>query len=388
MHGLSLGAHFSNGDYSWGRPGNSHHTHHSHHTERTGHHERRAANQSPDAASVSGSAVQGSVKQAVVNQIRMTLTQHFELHQSSVVVAGATADEQAGNDLAGAVSSALNSLSGTSPTEAVAAVNDATTAAIQQTSQALTPSNSGVAPTGLDTAISQIQDQLQSLFSAYLANADAAQGGSSVTASGAKLITNAKGILEIHTQEGDTVTLSFASKSEVSVQNLQAGNGTSQFSSSDIQAFSKSRVSMSVQGDLNADELQAVQDLLGQVNQLADGFFSGDMNAVLSQAGGLKLDSSQLTDYSLHLALKQTFEAYGLNLSLPSAVAAAPDSTSASNGEATAGVDAPPADPAAAPTETATGASPAGDTSAATVDPLTTADGASNPDKTAVASPA
>ena len=368
MHGLSLGAHFTDGRYSWGRPGNSHHTHHSHHVERSGHHKRHAANQLTDASSACGDVAQGTVKQAVVNQIRITLTQHFELHQSSVVVAGATADEQAGNDLAGVVSSALNSLNGTPPTEAVAAVNDATNAAIKQTSQDLTPSDGSVTSMGLDTAITQIQDQLQSLFSAYLSNADATQEGNSVTAMGAKLVSNAKGMLEIHTQEGDTITLNFASKSGVSIQNIQAGDGTAQLSSTDIQAFSKNRVSMSVQGDLNADELQAVRDLLDQVNQLAEGFFSGDMNAALSQAGGLEFYSSQLTDYSLHLALKQSFAAYGLNLNLPSVAAQA--STPESDGNIMAATDAPTADPAAAPTEPATDSSSAGDTSTTTMDPL------------------
>jgi hypothetical protein len=317
MHGLSLGAHNTDGHISWSRPGHSHHTHHSQRSEHAGHHDHSSANQAQDSTAIDGGVSQGAIKQAVVNQIRMTLSQRFELHQTSVSVAGATADEQAGNDLAGAVSSALNSLNGTPPTDAVAAVNDAAGAAIQQTTQALPSGTNADSTSALTTAVTQITDQLQSLFSAYLANTDTVQGGSALTATGAKLISNAKGELQVHTKEGDTVTLSFASKSGVSVQNLQAGNGSTRLSNTDIQAFTSNRVTINVQGNLNANELRAVQDLVGQVNQLADGFFGGDINAALSQSASLNFDSAQLTDYSLHLALKQTFAAYGLSLQLP-----------------------------------------------------------------------
>jgi hypothetical protein len=279
-----------------------------------------------------------------VNQIRVALSQRFDLRQSSVTVAGATADEQAGNDLAGTVSSALNSLNGSSPPDAVAAVNDAATGTIQQTTQDLSSGTGSSAPSQIDSAVSQVQDQLQSLYTAYLAHAGSAQGADNVTAAGAKLIANAKGMLEIHTREGDTITLSFASKTGVSVENLQATSGGVQLAGNDIQAFSRSRVTVSVQGDLNAGELQAVQDLVGQVNHLADGFFGGDVAAALTQGGGLNFDSSQLVDYSLHLALKQTFEAYGLNLVLPPATDSGQTPVAADNGTVAAAPSTPAAD--------------------------------------------
>lgn len=369
MHDISLGSLFSDGHVSLGR---SRHLHHSHHTEDCGNHARNVS-QAEDSASTASPAVTGTAKQAIVNQISATLKQSFNLKQTSVAVAGATPEEQASSDLAGVVSSALHSLNGTPPTEAVATVGDAANGAIQQTAQALQPAGSGAA-SDLETAVTQIRDQLQSLFSTFLSNADSTQGGTSATATGAKLISNTRGMLEIHTQEGDTITLNFASKSAVSVQDLQAGDGTTQLSGTDIQAFSKSRVTISVQGDLNADELKAVQDLVGQVNQLADGFFSGDINAALSQAGGLSFDGSQLADYSLNLALKQTFEAYGLSLSLPPP--AAESQTPATDGSNAAGIasDTPSTDPTAPVAEASPAATPTGDAPATTDAPVATSD--------------
>jgi hypothetical protein len=372
MHGLSLGAQFMNGHFSWGRLKHSHHTHHSHHSERAGHHNHNAVPQVEDNSCDGNVTMQGSVKQAMVQQIGITLTQHFELHQTSVTVAGATADEQAANDLSNAVSSALNSMSDTPPTDAVVAVNDVATGAILQTAQSLPQSTSdtvGGSASELDSAISQITSQLQALYSAFLDNANAASTGSSVTMAGAKLINNAKGVLEIHTQEGDIVTLQFTSKSGLSVQSLQASNDNLQVDSSNLQAFSKNRVTINVQGDLNSAELQAIQDLVDQVNQLADGFFGGSNDAVTPQTNGLNIDNSQLADYSLQMALKQTFEAYGLDLSLQPAANSDQTQSALSDAAAITTGGSQATDSVSAQDGTTAATTLAGDTSNTTVDP-------------------
>ena len=73
MHVLSFGAHNTDGHNTWSRPGHSHHTHHAQRSGRFGHHDRSSAIQSQDISAVGGGASQGSIKQAVVNQIRAVL---------------------------------------------------------------------------------------------------------------------------------------------------------------------------------------------------------------------------------------------------------------------------------------------------------------------------
>lgn len=318
MFGNSISSQFTNGQISFG------HSRHAHRAEHGDHHHRHA-HRGGNNVSIGGSTSTGSAKQVLVNQISIALRQRFELHVSGTAIAGATPDEQASQDLASVVSSALNSQGDTPPTEAVANVNEATDAAIQQTAQDLQPSISGL---GLKTAIGQLNNQLQSLYSAFLSHANGSQGTDTFAETGARLISKAKGTLEIHTQEGDTIQLDFSSRTAIGVHNLQASDGITQVSGTDFHAFSKSRVTLSVQGNLNADELQAVQDLVGQINQLASGFFSGDASAPLS---GLNFDGTQLADYSLNLALKQRFAAYGLSLSLPPAAETAAASEPASD---------------------------------------------------------
>ena len=285
------------------------------HSGHSGNHQVWRSAQSEDCAGVCNKEGKGSVKQALVNEIKVTLMQRFDLRLSSMAVAGANTEEQASNDLAGAVSTALHSLGTLPAQDAVNAVNDTAEGSIQQSTQAL--QQSGNTAQGLDDIISRLRDQLKALFSAFLSNAGSAQAATNAVSTNATMISNARGVLEIHTQEGDTITLRFVSKNMISMHDLQLSAGATQLKGSEVQVFSKSSVTMAMQGDLNSNELKAVQDLVNHVSQLADGFFSGDVNAALSQADALSFDGSQLADYSLSLKLKERFEAYGLNLSLP-----------------------------------------------------------------------
>jgi CMP-2-keto-3-deoxyoctulosonic acid synthetase len=288
-------------------------------SDRSDHHARHM-HHGEDRVSIHRSDSTETARQAMVQQIRVTLTQRFELRLATVSVAAASAEEQTSSALSQVVSAALNSVSDTSASDAVAQVSNATDGALQQTAEALPSSGAAVAP--IDAAATQIRAQLDTLYTTFLANANissnTAPSGANVVTSGATLISKAKGELLIHTLEGDTVTLRFASKSGVSLYDFQASDGTTQLSGAEFKAFSRDRVTINVQGDLNANEVQAIQDLIDQVKQLADGFFAGDIGAALS-APSLSLDSTQLADYSLHLALRQTFEAYGLLLSAPPA---------------------------------------------------------------------
>lgn len=99
--------------------------------------------------------------------------------------------------------------------------------------------------------------------------------------------------LTIKTADGDTVKLS-----------IGAGNSPG----ADGSLQSKGGVTMSVDGDLDADETKALNDLVDRVGKLADTFFGGDMDAALQQANGLQLDSPELG--SMSLTLRRSVTAY------------------------------------------------------------------------------
>lgn len=131
------------------------------------------------------------------------------------------------------------------------------------------------------------------------------------------------GSLLIRTKDGDEVTFSFESlrsfqasqqlsftAQNSGTQNASDDNGAE--TSSDSQSFTaeqttsyqyyeRSGISFSLKGELDEDELQSVADLVGQVQDLADTFYSGDIDKAFEEALSLGFDDKELVGYALQL---------------------------------------------------------------------------------------
>lgn len=177
--------------------------------------------------------------------------------------------------------------------------------------------------TRLNGSVASLRTQLEELGT----NTPAGDIGASASVTGAQLINKQRGVMEIHTQEGDVVTLSFSARTAVTYSSAQVSDGTTQISSSELTVASRSRLSVQVEGDLNAEELTAIDDLVDQVSQLTDAFFAGDVDAALAQATRFSYDGTQLADYTIDLKFKQSFYGY--------TAAAMPATTAPANESAT-----------------------------------------------------
>lgn len=119
--------------------------------------------------------------------------------------------------------------------------------------------------------------------------------------------------LSVTTREGDRLRISIAQASaSYSEQGVVAGSdgqnsaavAYSRGSSVQIGAFQ-----ISVEGDLNDQELAALGDLLKQVEGLSSSFYSGDMAGAFDRAMALDMDGSQLASLSLRLTQSQVRQA-------------------------------------------------------------------------------
>lgn len=104
---------------------------------------------------------------------------------------------------------------------------------------------------------------------------------------------------ELITAEGDRVTVAATSR-ETHEAEFFSGN---KINSSQLQISTSSSDSFNwlLEGDLNKNELTAINQLLGQVNQLADQFFNGDLDLAFNQALALGYDEKQISSFSLSL---------------------------------------------------------------------------------------
>lgn len=114
-----------------------------------------------------------------------------------------------------------------------------------------------------------------------------------------------KTTLVIKTQEGDLVRLSFKARDTAAGTIATATDGESELTELTLAAKSSTRLAVFVKGDLNADELAAIQSVVEQAGSLAREFFGGDSEAAFAQAAALEIDGAQLAKVALKMRVRE-----------------------------------------------------------------------------------
>jgi len=108
------------------------------------------------------------------------------------------------------------------------------------------------------------------------------------------------------TAEGDEVSISFANAYESkTASGYQQSNNSESFASSSSQSQELS-FSMSVNGDLNEQEQDAINAMMEELQGVSKTFFSGDLDEAFEKAQELSLGSEQLVAFSMDLRQTKT----------------------------------------------------------------------------------
>lgn len=111
---------------------------------------------------------------------------------------------------------------------------------------------------------------------------------------------------ELETADGDKI--------EILVSALKAAEVQKDGDSLVVQSAQKNQFELSIDGELDADELKAINELLNQVNSVADSFFSGNVEQAFDQALNMGFNSKEIQSFSLKLtqtSFTQVQSAYG-----------------------------------------------------------------------------
>ncbi|MCY0966744.1 DUF5610 domain-containing protein [Parathalassolituus penaei] len=103
--------------------------------------------------------------------------------------------------------------------------------------------------------------------------------------------------MEVMTRDGDRVTVYFGQQSAMMSDQTRNGNSSS-FSFAAMQGQS---YQLSVEGQLDSGERDALNSLFEQAGNLASQFFGGDLGRALEQAMNLDYDATELASFSLEL---------------------------------------------------------------------------------------
>ncbi len=110
---------------------------------------------------------------------------------------------------------------------------------------------------------------------------------------------------ELITQEGDKVTIQAMNQSSSMAMSYMEESADHSLSYYESQESSRSGYAFNVEGDLNEAEMTAIEDLMAQVNNLADEFYDGDLGTAFNMAMDLSSDKDQISQFSLNLRQSQ-----------------------------------------------------------------------------------
>jgi len=175
----------------------------------------------------------------------------------------------------------------------------------------------GQVAANIDDTYKRIQDGLGELDQRYAAPVNSS-GTTAVAAYSERFAAQAQSFeLDITTRDGDklhiAVAQASASYSQSSVAAASNGNGSAVQVSSQSSSLQIAGLQISVKGELDDEERAALTKLFGQVQELSDKFYAGDLQGAFDQALKLELDGSQLASLSLHLtqtSIRQATDAY------------------------------------------------------------------------------
>lgn len=110
---------------------------------------------------------------------------------------------------------------------------------------------------------------------------------------------------QLTTRDGDVVTIS-AFRDQAAYSELYVGsNGGADESYAGAARAGESGFSLQVDGDLDEAELLAIEDLLTQVDALAEEFYTGDLETAFKMALELESDPNEIAKFSLDLSQTQ-----------------------------------------------------------------------------------
>ena len=252
---------------------------------------------------------------AMLSQVLSALRAAFSISTTPALSQTAlTSAESADQGFTSAVSQVLQTADpAASPASAAAgAVRSTVEHALQDVTQYLLAN--GAAPSDVDSAGGALRHRLEALMAGVGANI----GSSTSVAAQATLTQKQKVSVELVTAEGDIVKLSFRSRTSSSVDLAAAATvGGTAAGTAGFSTINSSRLSIEVQGNINADEAAAIGDVLNQVETLANQFFAGDVAQAFASAAALHIDSSQLASVALQLRVKQSFQATAIGETAP-----------------------------------------------------------------------
>ncbi|WP_339906984.1 DUF5610 domain-containing protein [Pseudomonas guineae] len=164
----------------------------------------------------------------------------------------------------------------------------------------------GKVASDIDDTYQKIQDGFSGLSQRFNPDAALVEGSSSIAAYSERFAAQADTFeMSVTTRDGDRLRISIAQASanwsQTGVVASSNGQGSSAVASSQSGSLQIGAWQISVEGELDDEERGALEKLFGQVQELSNKFYAGDLSGAFDRAMALEMDGEQLASMSLRL---------------------------------------------------------------------------------------
>lgn len=176
----------------------------------------------------------------------------------------------------------------------------------------------GKVASDIDDTYQKIQDGFSALDKRFNPSTPASTGNVAVAAYSERFAAKAETFeMQVTTRDGDRLRISIAQASANWSQSGAAassdGKTSSLVASSQSGSLQIGAWQVSVEGELDDEERGALEKLFGQVQDLSNKFYAGDLSGAFDRAMALEMDGEQLASMSLRLTqttVRQATDAY------------------------------------------------------------------------------
>ena len=176
----------------------------------------------------------------------------------------------------------------------------------------------GKVASDIDDTYQKIQDGFSDLDKRFNPDAALVEGSTNIAAYSERFAAQAETFdMEVTTRDGDRLRISIAQASanwsQSGVVASSNGNSSSVVASSQSGSMQIGAWQVSVEGELDDEERAALEKLFGQVQDLSNKFYAGDLSGAFDRAMALEMDGEQLASMSLRLTqttVRQATDAY------------------------------------------------------------------------------
>lgn len=162
---------------------------------------------------------------------------------------------------------------------------------------------------GIDKSYEAIQTGMDDLEERILGDVAAPGFAASIASSSYSYSREESQSLELTTADGDKVSLSFSSLQSAEYAETFAQLDTeevqAQLSSQSASVYQGVNFSFSVEGELDEDEIEAISDLVQELGELSDEFFTGNPDEAFERALALDFDESEIAGFAYEHTLKE-----------------------------------------------------------------------------------